>query len=95
MDAAAGEFGTVDILVNNAGITHWGAVAQTALPDIDRLMAVNARAPCCSLRRRGRLKERLRVAGAEGFAAGLADDLGGELVAAVVLHDQGRAIAVG
>jgi 3-oxoacyl-[acyl-carrier protein] reductase len=45
MDAAAGEFGAVDILVNNAGITHWGAVAQTALSDIDRLMAVNARAP--------------------------------------------------
>jgi 3-oxoacyl-[acyl-carrier protein] reductase len=45
MDVTAAEFGTVDVLVNNAGITHWGAVAQTALPDIDRLMAVNARAP--------------------------------------------------
>jgi 3-oxoacyl-[acyl-carrier protein] reductase len=45
MNAAAGEFGAVDILVNNAGITHWGAVAQTVLSDIDRLMAVNARAP--------------------------------------------------
>src|SRR5580698_10319323 len=40
MDAMAVEFGTVDVLVNNAGITHWGAVAQTALPDIDQLMAV-------------------------------------------------------
>jgi len=45
VDAAAAEFGTLDILVNNAGITHWGAVTQTALADIDRLMAVNARAP--------------------------------------------------
>jgi 3-oxoacyl-[acyl-carrier protein] reductase len=45
MDAAAAAFGTVDILVNNAGITHWGSVAQTALEDIDRLMAVNARGP--------------------------------------------------
>jgi len=45
MDAAVAAFGTVDILVNNAGITHWGSVAQTALEDIDRLMAVNARGP--------------------------------------------------
>src|SRR6202161_2691798 len=43
MDAAAAAFGTVDILVNNAGINHWGSVTQTALKDIDRLMAVNAR----------------------------------------------------
>src|SRR5580693_4436911 len=39
--------------------------------------------------------ERPGVAGLEGFAAGLADDLRGELVAAVVLEDLGRAIVVG
>jgi 3-oxoacyl-[acyl-carrier protein] reductase len=50
MDAAAGAFGPVDILVNNAGITHWAPVAQTALDDIDRLMAVNARAPFLMMR---------------------------------------------
>src|SRR5580693_2716529 len=39
--------------------------------------------------------ERPGVAGAEGFAAGLADDLRGELVAAVVLHDQRRPVVAG
>lgn len=45
VDAVVGELGKLDILVNNAGITHWGPVARTSLEDIDRLFAVNARAP--------------------------------------------------
>ena len=45
VDAVAGEFGRLDILVNNAGITHWGSVAQTAIEDFDRVVAVDARAP--------------------------------------------------
>jgi 3-oxoacyl-[acyl-carrier protein] reductase len=45
VDVMAGEFGRLDILVNNAGITHWGAVAQTSLEDIDRVVAIDARAP--------------------------------------------------
>ena len=35
----------LDILVNNAGVTHWGPLAETALADFDRLVAVNARGP--------------------------------------------------
>jgi 3-oxoacyl-[acyl-carrier protein] reductase len=50
VDAVAGEFGRLDILVNNAGITHWGSVAQTSLQDIDRLFAVDARAPFLMMR---------------------------------------------
>ncbi len=45
VEAVAGEFGRLDILVSNAGITHWGAIASTAVADFDRLVAVDARAP--------------------------------------------------
>jgi 3-oxoacyl-[acyl-carrier protein] reductase len=45
VDVFVREFGRLDILVNNAGITHWGPVAQTSPEDIDRLFAVDARAP--------------------------------------------------
>ncbi|WP_169814564.1 SDR family NAD(P)-dependent oxidoreductase [Nocardia pseudovaccinii] len=45
VEATLAEFGGLDILVNNAGITHWGSIAQTALTDFDRLVAVDARAP--------------------------------------------------
>jgi 3-oxoacyl-[acyl-carrier protein] reductase len=45
VDAVTDEFGRLDILVSNAGITHWSPVAQTAVEDFDRLVAVNARAP--------------------------------------------------
>jgi 3-oxoacyl-[acyl-carrier protein] reductase len=44
-DAVAGEFGRIDILVNNAGVTYWRPLAQTLAADIDRLFAINARAP--------------------------------------------------
>jgi len=50
VDAVVSEFGKLDILVNNAGITHWGAVAQTSLEDIERLFNVNARAPYLMMR---------------------------------------------
>ena len=43
--ATVAEFGTLDILVNNAGVTFWGPLAQTPLPEFDRLVAVNARGP--------------------------------------------------
>src|SRR5260370_41781056 len=49
----------------------------------------------CSRCRRRHTNERLGVAGVEGFAASLADDLGRELVAAVVLHDQRRGLLAG
>jgi 3-oxoacyl-[acyl-carrier protein] reductase len=45
VEATLTEFGRLDILVNNAGITHWGSIAQTALTDFDRLVALDARAP--------------------------------------------------
>ncbi|MBV9794801.1 MAG: SDR family oxidoreductase [Actinobacteria bacterium] len=44
-EAAVAEFGRLDILVNNAGVTYWGPLAEIALADFDRLVAVNARAP--------------------------------------------------
>ncbi len=48
--AAHDEFGRLDILVNNAGVTHWSPVAKLATDDIDRLYAVNARAPLLLMR---------------------------------------------
>lgn len=44
------EFGQLDILVNNAGITVKGLVAELSLDDIDRILAVNVRAPFCAVR---------------------------------------------
>jgi 3-oxoacyl-[acyl-carrier protein] reductase len=49
-DAAVREFGSLDICVNNAGVTHWGPLADTALADFDRLVAVNARGPFLMMR---------------------------------------------
>jgi 3-oxoacyl-[acyl-carrier protein] reductase len=45
VSSAIGALGKLDILVNNAGITSWGPLATVALEDLDRLYAVNARAP--------------------------------------------------
>lgn len=45
LDAALAEFGRVDLLVNNAGALHWAGLRESTLDDVDRLLAVNARAP--------------------------------------------------
>lgn len=45
IDKAAAEFGRIDILVNNAGIAEMGAPQDHDLAAIDRMLAVNTRAP--------------------------------------------------
>ncbi|MDT0545971.1 MULTISPECIES: 3-oxoacyl-ACP reductase family protein [Streptomyces] len=42
---AAAEFGRLDILVNNAGTGVLGPIGDLALEDVDRVLAVNIRAP--------------------------------------------------
>ncbi|MER7787688.1 SDR family oxidoreductase [Streptomyces sp. NPDC097640] len=42
---AAAEFGRLDILVNNAGTGVLGPIGDLALEDVDRVLAVNVRAP--------------------------------------------------
>ncbi|MER6139199.1 3-oxoacyl-ACP reductase family protein [Streptomyces sparsogenes] len=42
---AAAEFGRLDILVNNAGAGVLGPVGDLTLEDVDRVLAVNVRAP--------------------------------------------------
>ncbi|WKX72194.1 SDR family NAD(P)-dependent oxidoreductase [Streptomyces sp. XD-27] len=42
---AAAEFGRLDILVNNAGTGVMGPVGDLSLEDVDRVLAVNVRAP--------------------------------------------------
>jgi 3-oxoacyl-[acyl-carrier protein] reductase len=44
IDRIAAEFGRLDILVNNAGVLIAGQIADFALEDFDRTMAVNLRA---------------------------------------------------
>ncbi|MEE4595450.1 3-oxoacyl-ACP reductase family protein [Streptomyces sp. DSM 41524] len=41
----AAEFGRLDILVNNAGVGALGPIAELSLDDVDRVLAVNVRAP--------------------------------------------------
>ncbi|MEV4441303.1 SDR family oxidoreductase [Streptomyces sp. NPDC049577] len=43
--AAAAEYGRLDILVNNAGAGVLAPIADLALADVDRVLAVNIRAP--------------------------------------------------
>lgn len=45
VNAAFSEFGRLDIVVNNAGETYWRPLAKTQLADIDRVIALDARAP--------------------------------------------------
>ncbi|QKV92971.1 3-oxoacyl-ACP reductase FabG [Streptomyces sp. NA02950] len=42
---AAAEFGRLDILVNNAGAGVLGPIGELSLEDVDRVLAVNVRAP--------------------------------------------------
>ncbi len=44
-DAAATAFGRVDVLVNATGTDVPGPVEELAIPDWDRVLAVNLRAP--------------------------------------------------
>jgi NAD(P)-dependent dehydrogenase (short-subunit alcohol dehydrogenase family) len=43
--AVVADHGTVDALVNNAGVTAFGSLLDTPLDQVDRLFAVNFRAP--------------------------------------------------
>ncbi|WP_370945817.1 3-oxoacyl-ACP reductase family protein [Amycolatopsis sp. cg5] len=43
VSATVAEFGGLDILVNNAGVGFVGAFDETALDDVDRVLAVNVR----------------------------------------------------
>lgn len=43
VSAVVAEFGRLDVLVNNAGVGFVGAFAETALEDVDRVLAVNVR----------------------------------------------------
>ncbi|WBB81912.1 3-oxoacyl-ACP reductase FabG [Micromonospora sp. WMMD882] len=45
VEQAVAEFGRLDILVNNAGTGVGGPIEETPLEDVDRLLAVNLRAP--------------------------------------------------
>ncbi|KUJ70121.1 oxidoreductase [Streptomyces albus subsp. albus] len=45
VDSAAAEFGRLDILVNNAGTGVMGPIGDMAEADVDRVLAVNVRAP--------------------------------------------------
>ncbi|GAA1103749.1 SDR family NAD(P)-dependent oxidoreductase [Streptomyces javensis] len=45
VEGAAAEFGRLDILVNNAGVGALGPIAELSLDDVDRVLAVNVRAP--------------------------------------------------
>ncbi|CDR07402.1 SDR family NAD(P)-dependent oxidoreductase [Streptomyces iranensis] len=45
VEGAAAEFGRLDILVNNAGVGVLGPIAELSLDDVDRVFAVNVRAP--------------------------------------------------
>jgi NAD(P)-dependent dehydrogenase (short-subunit alcohol dehydrogenase family) len=41
--ATVAEFGRLDVLVNNAGVGFVGAFTETAIEDVDRVLAVNVR----------------------------------------------------
>ena len=43
VSATVAEFGRLDVLVNNAGVGFVGALAETSLEDVDRVLAVNVR----------------------------------------------------
>ncbi|WP_432039031.1 3-oxoacyl-ACP reductase family protein [Streptomyces cucumeris] len=45
VNGAADTFGRLDILVNNAGAGALGPVGELSLEDVDRILAVNVRAP--------------------------------------------------
>ncbi|WP_410667097.1 SDR family oxidoreductase [Amycolatopsis sp. cmx-4-68] len=43
VEATVAEFGRLDVLVNNAGVGFVGPLADTAIEDVDRVLAVNVR----------------------------------------------------
>jgi 3-oxoacyl-[acyl-carrier protein] reductase len=43
VSATVAEFGRLDVLVNNAGVGFVGPLADTAIEDVDRVLAVNVR----------------------------------------------------
>ncbi|AXB46277.1 SDR family oxidoreductase [Amycolatopsis albispora] len=50
VEETVAEFGRLDVLVNNAGVGAVGPIGDFALEDIDRVLAVNVRAPYLAAR---------------------------------------------
>lgn len=71
------QFGTLHVLVNNAGFGFWSALPETPMAEIDRMLAVNLRAPiylCQKLvplfkqQQAGSIINIASVAGQQGFS---------------------------
>ncbi len=45
LEACKAQWGSVHVLVNNAGFGFWSPLANTKMSDIDRMLAINLRAP--------------------------------------------------
>ena len=85
------EFGRLDGLVNNAGVLHEGLLGMVRAEDIDRVLAVNVKAPLMAMQHAARLMVRAR----RGSIVNLVSIMGVHGAAGLSLYSASKAALMG
>lgn len=85
------EFGRLDGLVNNAGVLHEGLLGMVRAEDIDRVLAVNVKAPLMAMQHAARLMVRAR----SGSIINMVSIMGTRGAAGLSLYSASKAALLG
>ncbi|MGY0505566.1 SDR family NAD(P)-dependent oxidoreductase [Luteimonas sp. e5] len=87
----SGRFGQLDGLVNNAGILHEGLLGMIRPDDIDRVLAINVRAPLMLMQLAARIMSRRK----QGSVVNVVSIMGSQGAAGLTLYSASKAALIG